>query len=86
MTTFTSNDLKFIHLKSIQPSLQNFTKKQSIERYKNSIAIGSLKSLKTNIEWILWDVKHIIIKTIGGTFLWINKTYLLISNINVYYI
>lgn len=34
----------------MQPIRQNFIKKQAIDEYSNNIAIGSLNSLRTNIE------------------------------------
>lgn len=55
-------------LNKMHPIDHCFLKKSMIEAYNKSIAIGSLKSLKTKIEWILCEVSDIIIKAIGGTF------------------
>jgi hypothetical protein len=51
----------------MQPNFHHFFKIQAIDAYKNNIAIGSLNSLKTNIECIRWDVRLIANKAIGGT-------------------
>ena len=52
----------------MQPIRQNFIKKQATAEYNSSMAIGSLKSLSTNIECIRCDVTHMIIIAIGGIY------------------
>ena len=52
----------------MHPMRQNFISKHATAKYNKHMAIGSLNSLRTNIEWIRCDVKHIIINAMGGTF------------------
>lgn len=54
-------------LNRMHPISHFLDKKKIIEAYNNSMAIGSLNSLRTNIECILCDVIVMITRAIGGT-------------------